>query len=40
MSSTFDVDVDRDHLRTLTVTHEGVTRDGTGVPVSVTLELD
>jgi hypothetical protein len=40
MSSDFAVHVDRDQLRTLTVAHDGVTRDGAGVPVSVKLELD
>jgi hypothetical protein len=40
MSSDFGVHVDRDQLRTLTVAHDGVTRDGAGVPVSVKLKLD
>jgi hypothetical protein len=36
----FNVQPDRDRLRTLTLTHDGVTREGAVVPVSVTFELE
>lgn len=40
MFAGFAVVVDRDRLRTITLTHDGVTRAGIAVPVSVTFELD
>jgi hypothetical protein len=40
MFGTFTVHVDRDRLKTLTMTHDGITRDGAAIPISVTFELD
>ena len=40
MFATFEVEVDRDRLRALTLTHGGVTRAGSAVPVVVTFALD
>jgi hypothetical protein len=39
MFGTFTVHVDRDRLKTLTMTHDGITRDGAAIPISVTFEL-
>jgi hypothetical protein len=40
MFGTFTVIVDRDRLKTLTMTHDGITRDGAAIPISVRFELD
>jgi hypothetical protein len=40
MSADFSVQPDSDELKTLTMIHEGVTRDGVAVPISLTLERD
>jgi len=40
MRTTFSVTADRDRLDKLTMTHDGVTRGGVAVPVSVILVMD
>ena len=40
MFAGFEVVADRDRLRTITLTHDGVTRAGIAVPVSVKFEMD
>lgn len=40
MFAGFEVVVDRDRLQTITLTHDGVSRGGIAVPVSVKFEMD